>query len=106
MIGNDKKQRRGEGKGIVTDTSTILKRKLTKLMRSNKDKIKLIETYQKNMRIIEEAFNSISQATGITDIEEIEAIFIKGEQQNYGLLTYVDVLDQQIDMLTDQNKNI
>ena len=38
-------------------------------MKSNKDKVKLIESYQKNMRIIEDAFDSIRQATGITDIE-------------------------------------
>lgn len=77
-----------------------------KLIKSNKNKIKLIEMYQKNMRIIQDAFDNISQSTGITDIQEIEATFIKGEQQNYSLLTYVDVLDQEIDIINDQNKGM
>ena len=106
MLGGNGRSKKAEVKGIVIDTATLLKRKLTKLIRSNKNKVKLIESYQKNMRIIEDAFENISQSTGITDIEEIEATFIKGEQQNYGLLTYVDVLDQQIDILSDQNKNM
>lgn len=46
------------------------------------------------MRVIDEAFVTIKEATGLTDIEEIETTFIKGEEQNYNLLTYVDVLNQ------------
>lgn len=53
MLGNERRQKKSDVKGIVLDTATILKRKLMKLMRSNKNKIKLIESYQKNMRIIE-----------------------------------------------------
>ena len=45
------------------------------------------------MRIIDEAFNQIKEATGLTDIEEIKNNFIKSEEQNYSLWTYVDVLN-------------
>ena len=31
------------------------------------------------MKVIDEAFNTIKEATGLTDIEEIQNIFIKGE---------------------------
>ena len=56
--------------------------------------MKLIDNYQRNMKVIDEAFNTIKEATGLTDILEIQNTFIKGEEQNYNLLTYVDVLNQ------------
>ena len=56
------------------------------------------------MKIIDEAFNTITQATGLTDIAEIQNTFIKGEEQNYNLLTYVDVLNQEIDNILDTNE--
>ena len=45
------------------------------------------------MKIIDEAFNSIKEATGLTDIDEIQNIFIKSEEQNYALLTFNDVIN-------------
>jgi hypothetical protein len=96
----------GEIKAVQTDTATILKRRLTKLIVNNKEKVRLIDNYQRNMKIIDEAFNTIKEATGLTDIEEIQNIFIKGEEQNYGLLTYVDVLNQEIDKLEDINLHL
>ena len=53
IAGSERRNKKEDVKGIVLDTSAVLKRKLTKLMKSNKDKVKLIESYQKNMRIIE-----------------------------------------------------
>ncbi len=42
----------------------------------------------------------------MTDIKEIQNTFIKGEEQNYNLLTYVDVLNQEIDALVDNNETL
>ncbi len=92
-----------EIKAIQSDTATILKRRLTKLIVNNKEKVRLIDNYQRNMKVIDEAFNTIKEATGLTDIEEIQTIFIKGEEQNYNLLKYVDELNQEIDKLEDEN---
>lgn len=58
------------------------------------------------MKVIDEAFNTIKEATGLTDIEEIQNTFIKGEEQNYNLLTYVDVLNQEIDTIADANETL
>lgn len=91
---------------VQNDTATVLKRRLTKLIVNNKEKVRLIDNYQRNMKVIDEAFNTIKEATGLTDIEEIQNIFIKGEEQNYGLLTYVDVLNQEIDNLEDMNLHL
>ena len=68
----------GEVTAIQNDTSTVLKQRLTKLIINNKEKVKLIDTYQRNMKVIDEAFNTIKEATGLTDIEEIQNTFIKG----------------------------
>lgn len=84
----------GEISAIQNDTAGILKQRLTKLIVNNKEKVKLIDNYQRNMKVIDEAFNTIKEATGLTDILEIQNTFIKGEEQNYNLLTYVDVLNQ------------
>lgn len=101
-----KKERKDQIEELITDTATVLKRRLTKIILNNKEKVRLIDTYQKNMKTIDEAFNTIKEATGLTDIEEIQDTFIKGEEQNYGLLTYVDVLGQEIDSLEESNKQL
>ena len=51
---------------------------LTKLIVNNKEKVKLIDNYQRNMKVIDEAFTTIKEATGLTDILEIQNTFIKG----------------------------
>lgn len=101
-----KKEKRDHFDDLITDTATVLKKRLTKIIYNNKEKVRLIDNYQKNMKTIDEAFNTIKEATGLTDIEEIQDTFIKGEEQNYGLLTYVDVLGQEIDNLEDSNKQL
>ena len=58
------------------------------------------------MKVIDEGFTTIKEATGLTDIQEIQNTFIKGEEQNYNLLTYVDVLNQEIDNLEDINETL
>ena len=88
---------------IQNDTASILKQRLTKLIVNNREKVKLIDNYQRNMKVIDEAFNTIKEATGLTEIQEIQDTFIKGEEQNYNLITYVDVLNQEIDSIIDSN---
>jgi hypothetical protein len=59
----------GEIKIIQNDTSAVLLQRLTKLIVNNKNnkKVKLIDHYQCNMNVIDEASTTI-QATGLTDI--------------------------------------
>lgn len=58
------------------------------------------------MRIIEDAFDQIKEATGISSIDEIVTTFIKAEEQNYSLYNYVNMLNQEIDTLDDSNKDL
>lgn len=88
------------------DIPTILKYRLKKLIANNKEKVKVIDLYLKNMKIIDEAFNQIREGSGITDIEEITNTFIKSEEQNYSLYNYVNILNQDIDNLQDMNTEL
>ena len=84
---------------VQIDLYTILKRRLKKLITKNKEKVKYIQQYQKILKIIDDAFTQIKQGSEITDIEEITNTFIKSEEQNYSLYTYVDILSQDIEYL-------
>lgn len=74
------------------DPLKILKRRLQKIILNNKEKVKVIEQYQRNMSKIDAAFNQIKDGSGITDISEITNTFVKSEEQNYSLYNYVDIL--------------
>ncbi|EGR30549.1 hypothetical protein IMG5_129680 [Ichthyophthirius multifiliis] len=88
------------------DTQNLLKHRLKKIIANNKEKVKIIDQYQKNLKVIEEAFNQIKECSGITDIEEIANTFIKSEEQNYSLYNYVDILSQDIDNLETLNTDL
>jgi hypothetical protein len=47
---------------------------------TNKEKKKLLDQYMRNARIIEDAFEQIKEATGISSVEEIVTTFIKAEE--------------------------
>ena len=58
----------------------ILKRRLHKIIETNKEKRKLMDQYIRNVRVIEDAFEQIKQASGILNIDEIVTTFIKAEE--------------------------
>ena len=58
------------------------------------------------MRIIEDAFDQIKEATGIGSTDEIVTTFIKAEEQNYSLYNYVNRLNQETDSLEESNREI
>ena len=65
-----------------------------------------MEQYLRNVKVIEDAFDQIKQATGISNIEEIVTTFIKAEEQNYSLFNYVNMLNTEYDQLEESNKEI
>lgn len=65
-----------------------------------------MDMYVRNVKIIEDAFDQIKEATGISSTEEIVTTFIKAEEQNYSLYNYVNMLNSEIDMIEEQNRNI
>jgi len=84
----------------------ILKLRLNKIISTNKEKKKLMDLYIRNVRVIEDAFDQIKEATGISNIEEIVTTFIKAEEQNYSLYNYVNMLNTETDALEESNKEI
>jgi chromosome segregation ATPase len=76
------------------------------LIETNKEKRKLMDQYLRNVKVIEDAFDQIKQATGISNIEEIVTTFIKAEEQNYSLQNYVNMLNTEFDQLEESNKDI
>ena len=100
-----------KGAGAVTTQEfanpvAILKLRLNKWTSNNKEKKTLMDMYIRNVKIIEDAFDQIKEATGISSTEEIVTTFIKAEEQNYSLYNYVNMLNSEIDTIAEQNKNI
>ena len=84
----------------------VLKLRLNKWTTNNKEKKNLMDMYVRNVKIIEDAFDQIKEATGISSVEEIVTTFIKAEEQNYSLYNYVNMLNSEIDTIEEQNRNI
>ena len=89
-----------------SNPAALLKLRLQKWTTNNKEKKNLMDMYIRNVKIIEDAFDQIKEATGISSTEEIVTTFIKAEEQNYSLYNYVNMLNSEIDMIEEQNKNI
>ena len=90
----------------ISNPIVILKRRLNKIIETNKEKRRLMDQYLRNVKVIEDAFDQIKQATGISNIEEIVTTFIKAEEQNYSLYNYVNMLNTETDQLEESNKEI
>lgn len=91
-------------KAETVDTYPILKQRLKKLISRNNEKTKFIEQYQRHLSSIEEAFNHIKSITGLNEFEEITSTFIKAEEQNTSLYSYIILLSQNIEGLNDSIK--
>lgn len=65
-----------------------------------------MDMYVRNVKVIEDAFEQIKEATGISSVEEIVTTFIKAEEQNYSLYNYVNMLNTEIDTIDENNKSI
>lgn len=83
------------------EVSRILKQILARWSSKTKDKKKSLDQYMKHIKVVEDAFNQIKQATGIPSIEEIVTAFIKSQEQNYQIYTYMNNLNSEIDTLED-----
>ena len=75
-------------------------------MATNREKKRLMEQYLRNVKVIEDAFDQIKEASGIQSNEEIVTSFIKAEEQIYALINYVNTLGTETDQLEDQNREI
>mmetsp|Transcript_42344 Transcript_42344/g.90164 ORF Transcript_42344/g.90164 Transcript_42344/m.90164 type:complete len:759 (-) Transcript_42344:106-2382(-) len=58
-----------------------------------------IRQHQKSIEVFEQAFSTIKQSTGISNIDEIVKIFVGLESRSYSLLTYVNQMNREIEAL-------
>lgn len=86
------------------EVSRILKQILSRWSIKTKDKKRALDSYMKHIKVVEDAFKQIKQATGIPSIEEIVTAFIKSQEQNYQIYTYMNNLNTEIDTLEDYLK--
>lgn len=63
-----------------SNPTALLKLRLTKWEQQNREKKHLMDLYMRNTRVVEDAFQQISEATGISSISEIVTTFIKTEE--------------------------
>jgi len=103
-MGGSKKLQVGQAE--FSNPTQLLKERLKKWVNNNKEKKNLMDMYIRNVKIIEDAFDQIKEATGISSTEEIVTTFIKAEEQNYSLYNYVNMLNSETDMIEEQNKQI
>merc|ERR1719428_2200286 len=81
-------------------------RRILKLAFLNCIQRRHIKQHQKNIEVFEQAFATIKSTTGISDIEEIVKIFVKLEERNFSLLTYVNTLNREIESLEKRNREL
>ena len=63
-----------------SNPAQLLKERLKKWTTNNKEKKNLMDMYIRNVKIIEDAFETIKENTGISSTEEIVTTFIKAEE--------------------------
>eukprot|EP00927_Polykrikos_kofoidii_P036503 TRINITY_DN30826_c0_g1_i1.p1 TRINITY_DN30826_c0_g1~~TRINITY_DN30826_c0_g1_i1.p1 ORF type:complete len:693 (+),score=147.08 TRINITY_DN30826_c0_g1_i1:158-2236(+) len=81
-------------------------RRILKLAFLNAIQRRHIRQHKKNIEVFMQAFATIKSTTGISDIEEIVRIFVALEQRNFSLLTYVNMLNREIESFEKQNHEL
>lgn len=94
------------GQSEFSNPVALMKPRLARWQANNREKSELMKMYTRNVEVIQHAFDQIEKATGISSVEEIVTTFIKAEEQNYSLYNYVNMLNSDIDMVEEQNKQI
>merc|ERR1719498_542842 len=87
-------------------SENMFMRRILKLAFLNTIQRRHIKQHQKNIEVFEQAFATIKSTTGISDIEEIVKIFVKLEERNFSLLTYVNTLNREIESLEKHNREL
>jgi hypothetical protein len=84
----------------------VMYRRILKLAFLNTIQRRHIKQHQKNIEVFEQAFATIKSTTGISDIEDIVKIFVKLEERNFSLLTYVNQLNREIESIDLKNRDL
>lgn len=61
---------------------------------------------KERMENFQDAFHQISVATGISDVDELVRVFIKNEEQNFSLFSYLNEQAGEIERLEDEIQSL
>uniref|UniRef100_A0A0G4FF30 ODAD1 central coiled coil region domain-containing protein n=1 Tax=Chromera velia CCMP2878 TaxID=1169474 RepID=A0A0G4FF30_9ALVE len=104
-------QRAGGGAFLVTEeeqgfNQEEMMRRILKICFLNSIQYRHIREQQRAIEVFEEAFATIKSTTGISDIEEIVKIFVKLEERNFSLLTFVNQVNREIEAVEARTKEL
>merc|ERR1719253_752952 len=110
-LGHGEEGRHNRTQGLKADEeekfdSTTVMRRILKLAFLNTIQRRHIKQHQKNIEVFEQAFATIKSTTGISEIDEIVKIFVKLEERNFSLLTYVNQLNREIENTELRNRDL
>lgn len=80
-------------------SETVMMRRILKTSLMNCIHRRHIKQHERTIEIIRQAFTTIQQATGIEHIEEIVRIFANVESDNFSILTHVNHMTQEKELL-------
>jgi hypothetical protein len=69
------------------------------------DKKRFLDNYLKHINSLKSGFESIKTATGINVIEDMVTSCVKSEEQNLQVLSYLNLLNAEIDLLEESLKS-
>lgn len=85
-------------KGKVFENPVVILDRMSERSKGrNEEKTKLTERFVRNAKIIEQSFETMSKNSGIRNIDEIVTNYLKAEEQQYQLATYINLLDGESD---------
>mmetsp|Transcript_13258 Transcript_13258/g.28780 ORF Transcript_13258/g.28780 Transcript_13258/m.28780 type:complete len:165 (+) Transcript_13258:420-914(+) len=67
-----------------------------------KEKEEFAQNRQQRLKTFEEAFRKISEATGVSDVDQLVSSFIANEEQNFSLYSYVNEQADEVELLEGQ----
>jgi hypothetical protein len=72
----------------------------------NSEKAKLTEKFVRNAKIIEQAFDTMAKNSGQRSLDEMVTNYLKAEEQQYHLATYINLMGGESDQLKEENESL
>lgn len=90
----------------TADPTPVLKKLQLKWGNAVKEKKRQIDVHSKHIKLLGEAVEEIKEATGVQSIEEITTTFIKSEQQQYSIGTYLNNLHAEAEAMEENLRSL
>lgn len=88
------------------DPTQVLKKLQNKWGTTVKEKKRQLDLYLKQVKLLGEAAEQIKEATGMQSIEEMTTTFIKSEDQQYAIGTYLNNLHADVEIMEENLRSL